>query len=250
MSLLLSIVTVSAFDHARLKLTLESTQILPKEVEHVFIIPKNDLVSRQLLEESLNHGKHLKFTFDDNAGVYSAMNLGATIASGEYVIFWNSGDLMHSLAEMEYFISEIESFKPLWAVAQGVLENGVIHKNLMPDIWNFQNQKPGSYVSHQVIACKRRTMFDLGLFDLKYKVAADTKMIHSFLRLSTPMVSQTKIVYIEKPQFSAQFHRRSRYETAKLALVDLVLRAHYKPLFNVCKREFYFLKNLSWSKSK
>jgi len=245
MSLLLTIVTVSAFDHTRLKSTLESTQLLPSGVEHVFIIPENDLDSRNLLEGALVQGKQLKFSFDTNSGVYSAMNLGATMASGTYVIFWNSGDLLYSLSELEIFISELESSKPTWAIAQGVLESGAIHENSLLEVWNFRNQKVSSYVSHQVIVCKRSTMFDLGLFDTKYRVAADTKMIQALVRLSLPMISLSKIVHIEEPQYSSKFHRRSRYETAKLAILDLLLRAHYKPLINVCKRELLFLKQFN-----
>lgn len=234
--------TVSAFDHKRLKVTLKSTQSLPVGVEHIFIIPENDLDSRHLLEKSSAQGRQLKFSFDTNSGVYSAMNLGATMASGRYVIFWNSGDLMYSLSELEIFISELQNSKPTWAIAQGVLENGAAHENSLRETWNFRNQKVGSYVSHQAIACERKTMFDLGLFDTKYRVAADTKMIQALARLSSPMISLAKIVRIEEPKYSSKFHRRSRYETAKLASLDLMLRANCKPLINICKRELLFLK--------
>lgn len=234
--------TVSAFDHTRLKLTLKSTQPLPVGVEHIFIIPENDRDSRHILESASAQGRQLKFSFDTNSGVYSAMNLGATMASGRYLIFWNSGDLMYSPSELDIFISELQSSKPTWAVAQGVLENGAVHENSLREIWNFRNQKVGSYVSHQVIACERKTMFDLGLFDTKYRVAADTKMIQALAKFSLPMISLAKIVRIEDPKYSSKFHRRSRYETAKLALWDLLLRANYKPLINICKRELLFLK--------
>ena len=76
MSLLLTIVTVSSFDHLRLKLTLESMRLLPAGAEHIFIIPENDLTSRDLLEEASVQGVQLKFYVDNNTGVYSAMNLG------------------------------------------------------------------------------------------------------------------------------------------------------------------------------
>jgi len=242
MSLLLTIVTVSSFDHLRLKLTLESMRLLPAGAEHIFIIPENDLTSRDLLEEASAQGVQLKFYVDNNTGVYSAMNLGVTVASGKYVIFWNSGDLLFSLSELEMFLSELDSSKPTWAVAQGVLGSGSIHKNSLLEISNFGNQKVGSYISHQTIACERRTMFDLGLFDTKYKIAADTKMIQTLIKHSTPMISPSRIVYIEEPRYSSKFHRRSRYETTKLAILDLILRGNYKPFKNVCKRELLFLK--------
>ena len=244
MSVLLTIVTVAAFDHSRLKLTIESTLELPSSVEHVFIIPEQDEVSRQILEDALNQGKQLKIAHDSNSGVYSAMNLGVIIASGEYVIFWNSGDLMYSNSELEFFITEIEASKPTWAIARGVLEGGVIHENSLQDVWDFRNQKLGSYISHQVIACNRRVMFDLGLFDQRYRVAADTKLIQILTRLNQPLISSSKIVYIETPQYSARFHRRSRYETAKLAFLDLLFYFQMKPLLNVIMRELKFLRKL------
>ena len=239
MSLLLTVVTVSAFDHTRLKRTLQSTKNLPDQVEHVCIIPERDLESRNLLAAEGANGRNLKIASDANSGVYAAMNLGASIASGEYVIFWNSGDLLH-----ENFLYELEKIRPIWALASGVHEDGRIHQNSLEGLRNFRDQKPGSYVSHQVIACNRRFMFDVGLFDLNYKIAADTKMIQAFTRLGSPMVSHSKIVEIETPQFSAKHHRRGRYETVKLAIIDLILRTNYKPLINVLKRELRLLRRI------
>lgn len=244
MSLLLTVVTVSAFDHTRLKRTLQSTKNLPDKVEHVCIIPEKDLESRNLLDSERAHGRNLKMAYDTNSGVYGAMNLGASIASGEYVIFWNSGDLLHSLSEFQNFLCDLENIKPIWALASGVHEDGRIHENSLEGLRNFRDQKPGSYVSHQVIASNRRFMFDVGLFDLNYKIAADTKMIHAFTRLGSPLVSHSRIVEIEAPQLSAKHHRRSRYETAKLAVVDLILRTNYKPLINVLRRELRLLRRI------
>jgi putative colanic acid biosynthesis glycosyltransferase len=243
MSLLLTIVTVSSFDHTRLTRTLRSTRILPDGVEHVFVVPEQDLESRELISREKEQGKHLKVAFDTNSGVYGAMNLGASVASGKYVIFWNSGDTLNSLSDFELFLSELRNSKLSWAVASGKLELGTIHEVTPADLRNFRDQKPGSYVSHQVIACRRDVMFDLGLFDLSFKVAADTKMIQALSGRDVPMFSSAVIVEIETPKFSAIHHRLSRLETGKLALSDVLLRAHFRPIINVLKREINFLIN-------
>lgn len=243
MSLLLTIVTVSSFDHGRLKRTLESTRILPAGVEHVFVVPEQDLVSRELLANEKEQGKPLKVAFDTNSGVYGAMNLGASVASGQYVIFWNSGDTLHSFSDFDVFVSELRTSKPSWAIASGKLELGMIHHISSTDLRNFRDQKPKSYVSHQVIACERKQMFDLGLFDLSYKIAADTKMIQALVREDAPMFSSAIIVEIETPKFSAIHHRLSRFETGKLALYDILCRAYFRPILNVLKREIKFLIN-------
>lgn len=234
---------MSSFDHTRLKATLESTRILPTGVEHVFVVPEQDLVSRELLASEKGQGKPVKVAFDTNSGVYGAMNLGASVASGQYVIFWNSGDSLHSLSDFNVFISEIRTLKPSWAIASGKLELGMNHQVSSIDLRNFRDQKPGSYVSHQVIACHRKLMFDLGLFDLSYKVAADTKMIQALSRQDVPMFSSAIIVEIETPKFSAIHHRLSRFETGKLALYDILRRAYFRPILNVLKREINFLVN-------
>jgi hypothetical protein len=241
MSLLLTIVTVSSFDHTRLSRTLRSTRILPSEVEHVFVVPEQDLESRDLISLEKEKGKRLKVAFDTNSGVYGAMNLGASVASGQYVIFWNSGDTLHSLSDFEVFLSELRNSKRSWAVASGKLELGTIHEVSPANLRNFRDQKPGSYVSHQVIACRRDVMFDLGLFDLSYRVAADTKMIQALSRRDVPMFSSSVIVEIETPKFSAIHHRLSRLETGKLALSDILLRAYFRPIINVLKREINFV---------
>lgn len=243
MSLLLTIVTVSSFDHTRLKKTLESTRLLPTGVEHVFVVPEQDFMSRELLAIEKEQGKPLKVAFDTNSGVYGAMNLGASVASGQYIIFWNSGDTLHSLSGFDFFVSELRNSNPSWAIASGKLEPGINHQISLIDLLNFRDQKPGSYVSHQVIACKRKLMFDLGLFDLSYKVAADTKMIQALSRQDVPLFSSAIIVKIETPKFSAIHHRLSRFETGKLALYDILCRAYFKPILNVLKREINFLIN-------
>ena len=234
---------MSSFDHTRLKRTMESTRILPTGVEHVFIVPEEDFVSRELLANEKEQGKPLKVAFDTNSGVYGAMYLGASLASGQYVIFWNSGDILQSLSDFDDFISELRNSKPAWAIASGRLELGKSHQISSADLRNFRDQKPQSYVSHQVIACKRKLMFDLGLFDLTYKVAADTKMIQALSREYAPMFSSAVIVGIETPKFSAIHHRLSRFETGKLALYDILCRAYFRPILNVLKRELNFLIN-------
>ncbi len=244
MSLLLTIVTVSAFDHERLKITLESTRNLPINVEHVFIIPENDEIALNILKTTSLPVGQIKISFDDNSGVYNAMNIGATIASGTYVVFWNSGDLLYSISELDTFLCELEAREPIWAVAQGILETGVSQKNSLADVRNFKDQKAGTYISHQVVVCQRKTLFDLGLFHTKYLVAADTKMIKTLTQLSNPMVSDSLIVYIQNSRYASKFQRRSRYETAKLACLDLIFQGNYKPIINVCKREFRFIINL------
>ena len=243
MSLLLTIVTVSSFDHTRLKRTLQSTRILPTGVEHVFVVPEKDLESRELIASEKQQGKHLKVAFATNSGVYGAMNLGASTASGKYIIFWNSGDILHSVSDFEVFLSELRISKQSWAIASGKLELGMIHEVTPSDLQNFRDQKLGSYVSHQVIACRRDVMFDLGLFDLSYKVAADTKMIQALSGRDVPMFSSAVIVEIETPEFSAIHHRLSRFETGKLALSDILLHANFRPIMNVLKREINFLIN-------
>ena len=88
---LLSIITVSAFDGERLARTFKSLIGLPSSVEHIVVIPKEDSEAKTIWLSFKDSGANQSILIhDQQRGIYPAMNLGATAASGRFICIWNA----------------------------------------------------------------------------------------------------------------------------------------------------------------
>ena len=87
---LVSIITVSAFDSTRLEKTLRSCSEISNDVEHIIVLPSTDYDSQELCSKfNSNNNVQRIIALDGNSGIYPAMNIGAKISTGKYIIFWN-----------------------------------------------------------------------------------------------------------------------------------------------------------------
>ena len=88
---ILTIITVSAFDWDRLKITLDSMPKSQSDIEHILVCPIDDFKTKNIWEkhvEGINYENAI--VFDENNGIYDAMNYGASFSSGKFLTFWNS----------------------------------------------------------------------------------------------------------------------------------------------------------------
>ena len=105
----LSIITVCYNNLAGLKRTVESINIQTARNAFEYIIidgassdgTKNFLRSTEI--------KIDKWTSEPDNGIYNAMNKGVDLASGDYCLFLNSGDVLHDCNVIEKAINEIDN---------------------------------------------------------------------------------------------------------------------------------------------
>jgi glycosyltransferase involved in cell wall biosynthesis len=239
----ISIITVTAFDIERLKVTLDSILGSAAYVQFIIICPKNDHETISFLHEFIQKNS-IKLTIghDNNLGIYKAMNIGAELATGEYLIYWNSGDYCVSTSNLKKLNEELKREKPVWGLFQGKF-NWRDQQSLSEiNLKNFCLQR-GGYISHQTVFVSRRIFLILGGYDETYKVAADSKIIIQFWLSYTCLFFNSLIVEVDPPNFSAINHRIARLESLKTSFQVLTGLAKFIAIGNIIAREFIYLWN-------
>lgn len=135
------------------------------------------------------------YVSEPDKGIYDAMNKGLERATGDFVIFMNSGDRFSSADVVERMIEQIEKSPAMPAVAYGNYResrDGVptapIPSRRPDKIWY------GPVASHQSTFYNLSILRELWLkYDLNYRIAADYKLTLSVLTLSQNNGLQTDI---------------------------------------------------------
>lgn len=115
------------------------------------------------------------FISEPDKGIYDAMNKGVKTATGEWIIFMNSGDCFFEKNTLEkIFSDQLDSVRDVDAIYSDMvcMETSKVSKarGLMK-IWI------GNPCSHQSLFVKTEIMKER-LFDLKYKISADYDFIY------------------------------------------------------------------------
>ena len=138
--------------------------------------------------ETISQEYSLVLLSEKDSGVYDAMNKGAQLASGDWVIFMNAGDFFYSKDSIsQIFNTNIENdISVIYGNAEFRLQSiGYIEKPSA--IVNTNQYMP---FSHQAVFV-RRGIFDNIKFNLNFKIAADAAF---FLQL---VIDGYKFKYVD-----------------------------------------------------
>lgn len=118
-----------------------------------------------------------QFISEPDKGIYDAMNKGLALATGDYVLFMNSGDeiydtetvteVFETAASADIYYGETEMFDEHW-------ESLGQRRHRAPEEFNWKSFRYGMSISHQAIYIKRAIAEP---FDLQYKYSADIDWI-------------------------------------------------------------------------
>jgi hypothetical protein len=239
----LTIITVSYHDLVRLRRTVESLIQFDLDLDHLIVLPKNDLESILFLEDALVRypKKSLRFIHDDGVGIYQAMSLGVQHVLTNYFTFWNSGDQLFSSFEMKSLLSSLSSSDANWILTNGNFDWMEYPPLSRDNLQQFIRQHPKGYVSHQCVLF-RTSFFQVDeIFDFKYKVAADTDQIYRCYGDSYPLILDYRIVSVEIGAFSAINQRRARIEVFQIIFRRLRGLDFAIALFNFLISNSFFL---------
>jgi glycosyltransferase involved in cell wall biosynthesis len=105
----LSIITINYNDVLGLKRTLESvTGQIYSNFEYIVINGGSTDGSKELLEKYTD--KISYWVSEPDQGIYHAMNKGIEKASGEYLLFMNSGDLFYNSGILKEVVDHISKY--------------------------------------------------------------------------------------------------------------------------------------------
>lgn len=130
-----------------------------------------------------------KLVSESDRGIYDAMNKGLALATGDYVLFINSGDEIYAPETVEevfasapsgdIYYGETEMYDADWhSLGQ--------RRHHAPEEFNWHSFKYGMNVSHQAIYIKRSLTEP---YDLQYKYSSDIDWIIKAAKKSSNIVN-------------------------------------------------------------
>nr|WP_242695859.1 glycosyltransferase family 2 protein [Pedobacter sp. SYSU D00873] len=153
------------------------------------------------------------FISESDNGIYDAMNKGLSVATGDYVLFMNSGDELYDVNTVEEVFSsspnadiyygETEMFDESWtSLGQ--------RRHQTPNYLTLKSFKYGMSVSHQAIYIKRSIA---SRYDTSYQLSSDIDWILNALSKAKKVINTKR--YVAKylvGGMSKKKHRQSLLE--------------------------------------
>lgn len=179
-------------------------------IEYIII----DGVSTDGTIDVLKKYEHLvRVVIEKDKGIYDAMNKGLAMATGDYVLFMNSGDEIYDAATVEnvlttepgadIYYGETEMYDETWkSLGQ--------RRHKAPERLTKASFRYGMSVSHQAIYVRRSIAEP---YDLQYKLSADIDWVLKTLEKARKVVNTHR--YVAKylvGGMSKQKHRESLKE--------------------------------------
>lgn len=186
-----------------------------------------------------------KLISEKDKGIYDAMNKGLAHATGDYVLFMNSGDEIYALDTVERIFASAPNADIYYGETEMYDENWRSlgqRRHRAPETFTWRSFKYGMNISHQAIYIKRSLTEP---YNLTYKYSADIDWIIKIAKKASNIVNTH--LYVAKylvGGMSKQKHRESLKERFKIfshyyGFVANVIN-HAVIAFNLV---FYFLKH-------
>ncbi|OYZ55872.1 MAG: glycosyl transferase [Sphingobacteriales bacterium 24-40-4] len=158
-------------------------------------------------------GRLAKLISEKDKGIYDAMNKGLTLASGDYILFMNSGDELYasdtvenvfaSAPDADIYYGETEMYDEDWkSLGQ--------RRHKAPETFSWKDFKYGMCISHQAIYIRRSLTEP---YDPQYKLSADIDWIIKAAKKAGKIVNTRR--YVAKylvGGMSKKKHRQSLIE--------------------------------------
>jgi glycosyltransferase involved in cell wall biosynthesis len=164
----LSIITVNLNNLSGLERTFESV-FQQTFQDHEFIVIDGDSTDGSKEAIIQNKDRIDYYLSEKDNGVYAAMNKGILRAKGDYLLFLNSGDSLLTNRTLDAVFT--------YGHREDILF-GNIKDNVTGNIITFPEELRFSFfkeatINHQASFIKRRLFEDHGLYNEKYRIAAD-----------------------------------------------------------------------------
>lgn len=175
-----TIVTVVFNDVEHIKSTILSvTNQTYTNVEYIVIDGKSTDGTTALVKKYSS--QITRFVSEPDKGIYDAMNKGLSLASGDYVIFMNSGDLFIDSEVLANVFKNITGYPDvIYGHTISKHKNGCLRQKLFP-FYKSAEYCPPVGICHQSVLVKTDKV-KATLFDLSYKVCADHKMLYDLYK--------------------------------------------------------------------
>jgi glycosyltransferase involved in cell wall biosynthesis len=204
---LLSVITVVYNNVRDIERTIQSvTKQTYKNIEYIIIDGGSTDGTLDVVRRNLAHVA--KLVSEPDKGIYDAMNKGLSMATGDYVLFMNSGDEIYGPDTVErifnaepgadIYYGETEMYNQKW-------QSLGKRRHKAPEKLTLSSFKYGMCVSHQAIYIKRAIAEP---YDLQYKLSADIDWILNALQKAEKVVNTR--MYVAKYLVGGMSKKRHR----------------------------------------
>ncbi|MDQ1141074.1 glycosyltransferase family 2 protein [Pedobacter agri] len=163
-----------------------------KKIEYIIIDGKSTDGTLAIIEKY--RSKVSKIVSEPDKGIYDAMNKGLAIATGDYVLFMNSGDeiydehtvqdIFDSAPGADIYYGETEMYNDNW-------QSLGRRRHEAPEQFDWKSFKYGMSISHQAIYIKRSI---IAPYDLSYKYSSDIDWIIKAAKKASSIVNVHRYV--------------------------------------------------------
>ena len=177
----LSIITINWNNREGLRETIDSvlSQTARNQLEYIVVDGGAQDGSKEMLEAVYNDNID-KWVSELDSGIYNAMNKGVQMASGDYCLFLNSGDVLHGSNAIADVINDIQG------------EDLIIGKTVMLGEGSFMTAKEPitllslyeNSIPHNATFIKRQLLIDHP-YDEKFRIVSDWKFFVETIILHT-----------------------------------------------------------------
>jgi glycosyltransferase involved in cell wall biosynthesis len=179
----ISIITINKNNNIGLKLTINSViSQIKSDIEYIVIDGKSTDGSVEVLHEYSNEIACWKSELD--SGIYNAMNKGALLSKGDYLLYLNSGDVLYSENTLNVLCDSISQL-PDSDLISGDLQlvnldgNHQIYSSTEKVDLLFVLER---YISHPSTLIKRDFFFQNGAYDESFKIVGDYAFFYSAIQ--------------------------------------------------------------------
>jgi glycosyltransferase involved in cell wall biosynthesis len=185
-------------------------------------------------------GRITKLISEKDEGIYDAMNKGLSVATGDYVLFMNSGDEFYSPQTVANVFATVDNADIYYGETEMMDEKGNSlgrRRHAAPADLTWKSFKYGMSVSHQAIYIKRALTES---YDRKYQLSADIDWILHAVKKAKKIVNVNQ--YVAKYKVGGMSKLRHRQSLAER--FD-IMRRHYGLLPTVFNH-IIIAFNLGW----
>ena len=179
--------------------TIESTisSVLEQTYQQIEYIIVDGMSTDGTYEIVSYYANTVKVIHEQDSGIYDAMNKGINSATGEYIYFLNSGDILADREIIKKVADIVLKEKPvlLCGNVNYVYSDGkvILHNYSSRKMLNFFNLATGITVCHQAIFA-RTDIMKSKCFDISYTLWADQEFIAYCLNYKYKVVYLNEII--------------------------------------------------------
>jgi glycosyltransferase involved in cell wall biosynthesis len=235
----LSVITVVYNNVQHIERTLLSVinQTYP-HIEFIVIDGASTDGTLEVIRKFKNHIQEL--VSEKDKGIYDAMNKGLALATGDYVLFMNSGDEIYARDTVTHVFAAAADADIYYGETEMIDEAGQSlgqRRHKAPEQFNWRSFKYGMSVSHQAIYIKRSLT---NSYDSRYTLSADIDWILQAAKKAVNIINVHQ--YVAKYMVGGMSKTK---HSQSLAERFSIMRQHYGLLPTVFNHLVIAL-NLGW----